>query len=95
MTSYLQFWFVLEIVAMPNTTNLDPACDVLAKQLGSDVATWRKVLKPLRDLRGSIAHQGKRDVPTAEHELLAAAEVFLGFELGLAPERPIALVGRP
>jgi len=46
VTEYLQLWFVVEAVAMPNTTNIAPVQDRRASTLGGQRSDWRLVGRP-------------------------------------------------
>jgi hypothetical protein len=84
VTEYLQLWFVVEVIAMPNTTNIAPIKDRLASEIGGQRADWKLVGNHF-GRRGRLVHgQGERDVDDqAVDELRNLVEVLLCLEFGI------------
>jgi Apea-like HEPN len=58
----LRYWIAIETLAMPDTTNIRPAEELLADAYGMTIATIRSEIElgRLFNLRGDIAHNGLR-----------------------------------
>ena len=87
VNEYLQLWFVVETIAMPDTTNVAPVKDRLAKALGGDRSTWTLVGRHF-GRRGNLVHgQGERHVePAVLAELRDLVEVLLCLEFEIDDE---------
>jgi hypothetical protein len=94
--AYLRLWFVLEVLAMPTTTDVAPVRERLASELGETADDWKSVVNPLRNLRGAVVHGGKRSVGREDVDgLREVVEAFLEFELGsIDPDRASRLASR-
>jgi hypothetical protein len=81
VTEYLQLWFVVEAVAMPNTTNVAPVQDRLAAALGGDRADWQLVGKHFGRRSRLVHGLDERDIDDAAiDELRTLVEVLLCLE---------------
>jgi hypothetical protein len=84
---YLQLWFVVEALAMPDTTNVAPVKDQLASNLGGRRADWALVGRHFGRRSRLVHGQDDRDVDEdAITELRLLVEVLLCVELGIADE---------
>jgi hypothetical protein len=95
VNEYLQLWFVVETIAMPDTTNIAPVKDRLAAALGGDRSTWALVGRHF-GRRGNLVHgQDEREVqPAALAELRDLVEVLLCLEFGIDDEARFARLCR-
>jgi hypothetical protein len=84
VTEYLRLWFVVEALAMPNTTNVRPVKDLLAAGLGGNRDDWELVGRHL-GRRSTLVHgnidRGVDDSSITELRLLV--EVLLMLEFGI------------
>ncbi len=84
VTEYLHLWFVVEALAMPDTTNIAPAKARLASALGGTPADWSLVGRHF-GRRGRLVHgQDERSVDAvALAELRDLVEVLLCLDFGI------------
>lgn len=84
VTEYLQLWFVVEALAMPDTTNVAPVKDRLADGLGGQRSDWGLVGRHFGRRSRLVHGQEERDVDDADlTELRTLVEVLLCLEFGL------------
>ncbi len=68
---YLGLWFVVEVLAMPNTANVRPVRELLARELGGDPDEWREYVGRLAGRRDALVHGNEpRVVPDQELQRL-------------------------
>ncbi len=94
VTEYLELWFVVEVLAMPNTTDIRPVRDQLAKAYGGDQSQWRELVGRHFGRRSSLVHgEGRREVDESHlAELRDLVQALLEFEFGIPnPERAARL----
>jgi len=87
VTEYLQLWFVIEALAMPDTTNIAPVKKRLAATLGGQPADWKLV--GLHFGRRSRLVHGNDERQVDEQildELRLLVEVLLCVEFGIADD---------
>lgn len=53
---YLALWFVIEAMAMPNTANVRPVRELLAREVGGSPSDWREYVGRLAGHRGALVH---------------------------------------
>jgi hypothetical protein len=87
VAEYLHLWFVVEALAMPNTTNIAPAKARLASALGGAPSDWALVGHHF-GRRGRLVHgQDERAVDAdALAELRDLVEVLLCLDFGIVDE---------
>ena len=89
VTEYLQLWFVVEAIAMPDTTNIAPVKSRLVDALGGKRENW-ELVGLLFGKRGNLVHGAdERDIDDDSlAQLRNLVEVLLCLEFGLEdPER--------
>lgn len=89
VTEYLQLWFVVEAIAMPDTTNIAPVKSRLVDALGGKHENW-ELVGLLFGKRGSLVHGAdEQDIDDDSlAQLRNLVEVLLCLEFGLEdPER--------
>jgi Apea-like HEPN len=94
VSEFLHLWFAVEVLAMPNTTNIRSVRERLAATVGGEPADWEEFVGRLYGKRGRLAHgEEERQVTDAElANLRAVVEVLLQAEVGaLDPDRATAL----
>lgn len=87
---YLELWFVLEVLAMPDTTNIRPIRDLLSTHAGGDQAEWGGFVGRHFNRRSELVHGNvDRSVSREELECLRTlVEAILEIELStLKPQR--------
>jgi len=90
VAEYLELWFVVEAVAMPNTTNVRPVRDRLAAAFGGSADDWRDTVGEHLGRRSKLVHgQQQREVnEEAVERLRDLVQALLEVEFGLVnPER--------
>lgn len=87
VTEYLELWFVVEALAMPDTTNVAPVKDLLANALGGQRSDWQLVGRHLGRRSRLVHGQEERGVDEAAlDELRLLVEVLLCLEFDLSDE---------
>ena len=82
--AFLQYWFAIEVLAMPNSTNVGPLRIVVADSTGSGESEWREFVGKLFGLRGRLVHGSTDEVSESQIRAVSAlAEVVLAAFLGL------------
>lgn len=90
---FLGLWVVLEVLAMPDTTNISPLRERLAEIAGGVPADWSQFVGRLFGRRGDLVHGVGREI--TEHEVdvaRALAQVLLAAEFKLDLDRRVAQV---
>jgi hypothetical protein len=85
VTEYLELWFVVEVVAMPNTTDIRPVRLRLATAYGGDDGHWRDLVGRHFGRRSKLVHgEGPREVAEPYLvELRDLVEALLELEFGI------------
>jgi hypothetical protein len=69
VTEYLELWFAVEVIAMPDTTNVRPVRERLAAGFGKPEDEWAPFVGRHFGRRSDIVHGNvKREVPEEEVE---------------------------
>jgi hypothetical protein len=86
VTEYLELWFVVEAIAMPDTTDIRPVRERLAAAFGGDEKDWRQVVGRHLGRRSNLVHgQAHREVGEADvEELRDIVQALLELEFGIA-----------
>jgi len=85
VTEYLELWFTVEVIAMPDTTNVRPVRERLAAAFGGTEAEWRDFVGRHAGRRDKLVHgNAKREVEEREVESLRDfVQGLLELELGI------------
>lgn len=85
VTEYLELWFVVEVIAMPDTTNVRPVRERLAAAFGGSEAEWGGLVGTHFGRRSKLVHgDAKREVEEQEVEgLRDLVQALLELELGI------------
>ena len=82
--AFLQHWFAIEVLAMPNSTNIAPLRSLVADATESDENEWREFVGRLFGLRGLLVHGHSDQVSEPQLRAVSAlAEVVLATYLGI------------
>lgn len=85
VSEYLELWFVVEALAMPDTTNVAPVKDLLAGALGGQRSDWELVGRHVGRRSRLVHGQDERGVDDdALNELRLLVEVLLCLEFDVA-----------
>jgi hypothetical protein len=94
VNQYLALWFVVEVLAMPDTTDIRPVRELLASNVGGTERDWRPFVGLHFGRRSELVH-GNIERAVASEELASLRElvdVLLAIELSsLTEERAAAL----
>ncbi len=94
VNQYLALWFVVEILAMPDTTDIRPVRELLAAHVGGTQDDWRNFVGRHFGRRSELVHGEAERVVKPEDlgSLRELVEVLLALELSeLSEERAAAL----
>ena len=86
VTEYLELWFVVEALAMPNTTDIRPVRERLAAAFGGDQADWGDLVGRHFGRRSKLVHgQARREIDESHVQglrdlVLALLELEFGLE---------------
>jgi hypothetical protein len=85
VTEYLELWFVVEAVAMPDTTNIRPVREQLAAAFGGGQSDWEEVVGRHFGRRSRLVHsQVRREIEEADVEgLRELVQALLELEFGI------------
>jgi len=85
VTEYLELWFVVEVIAMPDTTNVRPVRERLAETFGPSEDAWKEFVGRHYRRRSELVHGiAKREVPEQEVESLRdLVQALLEREFGI------------
>lgn len=86
---FLGLWFVVEVLAMPDTANVRPVRELLARDVGGSPDSWRDFVGRLSGRRDALVH-GNEPRAVGDEELTrlrALVEVLLQLELSELDER--------
>ena len=82
--AFLQHWFAIEVLAMPNSTNIAPLRSLVADATESDESEWHELVGRLFGLRGRLVHGHSDEVSEPQLRAVSAlAEVVLATHLGI------------
>jgi hypothetical protein len=71
VTEYLELWFAVEVIAMPDTTNVKPVRERLAAAFGGSESEWAEFVGRHFGRRSALVHgDAKREVEEPEVESL-------------------------
>lgn len=71
VTEYLELWFAVEVIAMPDTTNVKPVRERLAAAFGGSESEWADFVGRHAGRRGALVHgNAKREIEEQEVESL-------------------------
>lgn len=86
VTEYLELWFTVEVIAMPDTTNVRPVRERLAAAFGGSECQWADFVGRHFGRRSDLVHGNvKREVAEDEVESLRdLVQALLELELGVA-----------
>jgi hypothetical protein len=90
VTEYLELWFVVEVIAMPDTTDVRPLRERLAAAFGGSESEWREFVGRHFGRRSNLVHgDTKREVAEQDVESLRdLVQALLEVEFAVAnPER--------
>jgi hypothetical protein len=90
VTEYLELWFVVEVIAMPDTTDVRPVRERLAAAFGGSESEWRDLVGRHFGRRSNLVHgDTMREVEEQDVESLRdLVQALLEVEFGIAnPER--------
>jgi hypothetical protein len=92
---FIYMWLSIEVLAMPNTSNIRPLRERLAEGLGGSEQDWRQLVGRLYGTRSNIVHGAQRSVDPHELENLRdIVEALFELELGwIARDRRSRLLG--
>lgn len=80
---YLYLWLCVEILAMPDTSNIRSVRETLSSELGGRADDWKRLMERLYQRRNMIVHDGKREVSEGDMaDLRDLVEFLLEDELG-------------
>lgn len=80
---FVYIWLSIEVLAMPNTTNIRPVRELLPTGLGGSEQDWKQLVGRLYGTRSDIIHAGRREVPAdAVGVLRDIVEVLFELDLG-------------
>jgi hypothetical protein len=94
VNQYLALWFVVEVLAMPDTTNIRPVRELLATNVGGTEDDWRPFVGRHFGRRSELVHGEAERVVTPEDltTLRSLVEALLAIELSsLSVERAATL----
>lgn len=85
VTEYLELWFVVEAVAMPDTTDVRPVHERLAAALGGDQSDWAELVGRHFGRRSKLVHgRVRREVSEADVDgLRDLVQALLELEFGI------------
>jgi hypothetical protein len=85
VTEYLELWFVVEAVAMPDGSNIRPVRERLAAAFGGDQLDWAELVGRHFGRRGDLVHgQAHREVEESDVEALRdLVQALLELEFGM------------
>lgn len=88
VTEYIELWFVVEALLMPNASNIRPVRERLAEWIGGDEKDWREVVGRHFGRRSKLVHgQEPRVIAQIDVEnLRALVEALLQTEFGTVDE---------
>ena len=76
-------WLAIEVLAMPNTTNVRPLRERLAEGLGGSEQDWKPIVGRLYGTRSEIIHGSRREVSVGEVDVLRdLVEALFELDLG-------------
>lgn len=86
VTEYLELWFVVEVIAMPDTTDVRPVRERLAEAFGGSESEWKTFVGRHFGRRSKLVHgAAKREVEEQEVESLRdLVQGLLEQEFGVA-----------
>jgi hypothetical protein len=90
VTEYLELWFVVETIGMPNTTNVRPVRERLSTAFGGSEDEWKDLVGWHFSRRSKLVHgNAKREVTEEDVENLRdLVQALLELEFGIDnPER--------
>jgi hypothetical protein len=90
VSEYLELWFVVEVIAMPDTSDVRPVRERLAAAFGPSEGAWKEFVGKHYGRRSRLVHGNvKREVEEQEVEgLRDLVQALLELEFGIAnPER--------
>lgn len=90
VTEYLDLWFVVEVIAMPDTTDVRPVRERLAEAFGGSEGEWKTFVGRHFGRRSKLVHGvAKREVEEQKVESLRdLVQALLELEFGITnPER--------
>lgn len=89
VTEYLELWFAVEVIAMPDTTNVRPVREWLAAAFGGSESEWAGFVGRHFNRRSALVHgNAKREVEEQEVESLRdLVQALLELELGIANDK--------
>jgi hypothetical protein len=96
VTEYLELWFVVEVLAMQNTTDIRPVRERLAAAYGGNQCQWQDLVGRHFGRRSLLVHgEGQRDVSESQlDELRDVVQALLELEFGIPnPQRAACLRG--
>lgn len=94
VNQYLALWFVVEVLAMPDTTNIRPVRELLATNVGGTERDWRPFVGRHFGRRSELVHGDAERVVTPDDlaSLRGLVDVLLAIELSsLSAERAAML----
>ncbi len=85
VTEYLELWFAVEVVAMPDTSNVRPVRERLGAAFGGSEGEWAEFVGRHLNRRSALVHgDAKREVEEREVESLRdLVQALLELELGI------------
>lgn len=86
VTEYIELWFVVEAVAMPDTTDIRPVRERLAAAFGGEQRDWAELVGRHYGRRSKLVHaETRREVDEAAVEgLRDLTQALLELEFGIA-----------
>jgi hypothetical protein len=92
---FIYLWLAIEVLAMPNTSNVRPVRERLSDGMGGSQQDWSQLVGRLYGTRSDIIHGGKRAVDAHEVDTLRdVVEALFELDLGwISRDRRDRLVG--
>jgi hypothetical protein len=90
VTEYLELWFVIEVIVMPDTSDVRPVRERLAAAFGGSESEWRDFVGRHYGRRSNLVHGDARREVDEQHveSLRDVVQALLEVEFGVAnPER--------
>ncbi|MGH2852642.1 MAG: hypothetical protein ACRDLF_00400 [Solirubrobacteraceae bacterium] len=86
VTEYLELWFVVEVIAMPDDTDVRPVRECLAQAFGGSGSEWKDFVGKHFGRRSKLVHgDAKREVEEQEVESLRdLVQALLELEFGIS-----------
>lgn len=89
VNQYLSLWFVIEVLAMPDTTDIRPIRELLAANVGGSEREWREFVGRHFGRRSELAHGNAPRAVTAEDlaELRELVDAIIAIRLSSLDQR--------